>query len=289
MTPVVEAPPTTPSPWAKVGWFGLLLAVCYAPVLYSLALDWERDGDMGHGFFVPVISAYIVWQKREELLAVKPQPNWWGLLLVLWGAAQLMIGTLGAEVFTTRVAFIISVIGVVLLLGGAVFVKMLAFPLFLLFFMVPIPAIIYNSITFPLQILASQLAAEALWLMGIPVSREGNILELPSQRLSVVEACSGIRSLLTLTFMSLVYGHFIEKRKWLRLVLFLATVPIAIVANGSRVTITGILSEIKPELAEGFFHESTGWVIFMIALAFLLFFHQVMLRGVNRVQARGKA
>lgn len=289
MTPAVEAPPNTFSSWAKAGWFGLLLLVCYAPVLMSLAGDWERDADMGHGFFVPAIAAYIVWQKREELFAVKPQPNWWGLLLVLWGGLQLMVGTLGAEVFTTRVAFIISVIGVVWLLGGNVILKMLAFPLFLLFFMVPIPAILYNSITFPLQILASQLAAEALWMIGIPVSREGNILELPSQRLSVVEACSGIRSLLSLSFLSLVFGFFFEKRKWMRVVLFLATIPIAILANGSRVTITGILSEIKPELAEGFFHESTGWVLFMMALGFLLFFHQVVLRVATRVAAKGKA
>ena len=140
-----------------------------------------------------------------------------------------------------------------------------------------------------MQILASQLAAEALWLIGIPVIREGNILELPSQKLSVVEACSGIRSLLSLTFLSLVFGYFFEKRTWLRVALFFATIPIAILANGSRVTITGILSEIKPELAEGFFHESTGWVIFMIALGILLFFHQVVLRVANRMEAKGKA
>ena len=117
--------------------------------------------------------------------------------------------------------------------------RKLAFPLFLLFFMVPIPAVIYNRITFPLQILASRLADDALTVLSIPVLREGNILELPNQRLSVVEACSGIRSLLSLTFLSLVYGYFFERRVWLRVVLFLATVPIAIVANGSRVTLTG--------------------------------------------------
>src|SRR5262245_11892395 len=289
MTPTAEARTQTPSLWYKVGWFGLLLGVCYAPVLYFLAIDWWIDGDMSHGFFVPAIAGYIVWQKRGELRAIQPKPNWWGLLLVLFGATLLMLGALGAELFTTRVAFVLSVIGVVWLLGGNVILKKLAFPLFLLFFMIPIPAIIYNTITFPLQIIASQLAAEALWIIGIPVARDGNILELPSQRLSVVEACSGIRSLLTLTFLSLVFGYFFEKRKWLRALLFVATVPIAILANGSRVTITGILSETKPELAEGFFHESTGWVIFMIALGILLSFHQIVLRMVTRVPSKGKA
>src|SRR5206468_4497010 len=115
----------------------------------------------------------------------------------------------------------------------------MAFPLFLLFFMVPIPTAIYNQITFPLQILASRLADGALTVLGVPVLREGNILDLPSQRLSVVEACSGIRSLLSLTFLSLVYGYFFEKRTGVRIALFFATIPIAIVANGSRVTLTG--------------------------------------------------
>jgi exosortase len=152
--------------------------------------------------------------------------------------------------------------------------------------MVPIPTIIYNRITFPLQLIASRLAAAALDLLGIPVLRDGNVLELPHQTLSVVEACSGIRSLLSLTFLSLVYGYFFEKRIWLRLVLFAATIPIAIIANGSRVTFTGIMTQIKPELAEGFFHESTGWVIFLVALIILVLFHQLVVRTLNFVAAK---
>jgi exosortase len=181
---------------------------------------------------------------------------------------------------------ILTFTGAVWMLGGAAWLKKLAFPLFLLCFMVPLPALIFNSITFPLQIIASQLADVALTLLNIPVLREGNVLELPGQKLSVVEACSGIRSLLSLTFLSLVYGYFFEKKIWIRGALFLATVPIAIVANGSRVTITGVLSQIKPELAEGFFHESTGWVIFMIALGILVLFHNVILRSLKLVKAR---
>jgi exosortase len=136
--------------------------------------------------------------------------------------------------------------------------------------------VIYNRITFPLQILASQLADGALTVLSVPVLREGNILELPNQRLSVVEACSGIRSLLSLTFLALVYGYFFERRWWLRVTLFLATVPIAIVANGSRVTLTGVLTQVKPELAEGFFHTASGWVIFMVALVILIAFHRLV-------------
>jgi exosortase len=173
----------------------------------------------------------------------------------------------------------------VLFLGGTHYVRILAFPLFLLFFMVPIPAIIYNRITFPLQLLASRVAEGVLLILGIPVLREGNILELAEHRLSVVEACSGIRSLLSLTFLSLVYGHFFEKRTWIRVLLFLATIPIAIVANASRVTLTGFLTEYKPELAEGFFHAASGWVIFMVALLIMVGVHQILTRTYTFIRA----
>jgi len=286
MTAAPETERKRQFPWGKIGWFGLLMLACYAPVLRALVRQWASDPDMGHGFFVPLIAGFIVWQKRDELLAIKPQPNWWGLAVVVYGGVQLIIGTLGVELFLARTSLVIALIGAVWLLGGDLMLKKLAFPLFLLFFMVPIDAVIYNQITFPLQLLASRLADGALTLISVPVLREGNILELPNQRLSVVEACSGIRSLLSLTFLSLVYGYFFEKKAWIRVVLFLSTVPIAIVANSSRVTITGVLTQMKPEAAEGFFHEAEGWVIFMVALGILILFHQLSTRSCRYVEAR---
>jgi exosortase len=263
-------------PWIAVFWFGALLILCYAPVLARMAVQWWNDPDMGHGIFVPVVAGYIAWQRKDELLAAKPAPNWWGLALVIWGAFQLIVATLGAEIFLARTAFLFSLAGVILLLGGAARLRILAFPLFLLCFMVPIPAIIYNQITFPLQLLASRVADWVLTLFGIPVLREGNILELASQRLNVVEACSGIRSLLSLTFLSLVYAYFFDRRVWMRVALFAATLPIAIVANASRVTLTALVSEYNPALAEGVFHYASGWVIFMVALVILVAFHQLL-------------
>lgn len=283
MTSAPALAPASRLPWVRIAWFGVLMIACYAPVLKLLVWQWDNDPDMGHGFFVPVIAGFIVWQRRAELLSMTPRPNWWGLAVVLYGGLQLVIATLGAELFLARTAFVITLIGAVWLLGGDAIMKKLAFPLFLLFFMVPIPSVVYNRITFPLQILASRLAENALPLLGIPVAREGNILNLPNQQLSVVEACSGIRSLLSLTFLSLVYGFFFEKKAWMRVLLFLATIPIAIVANASRVTLTGVISQWKPELAEGFFHESTGWVIFMIALVILILFHQALARVARRL------
>jgi exosortase len=223
-----------------------------------------------------LIAAYITWQRRGELLAVKPSPSWWGLALIAWGAAQLYVATLGAELFLARTAFIVSLTGAVVLLGGLPVLRIVAFPIFLLFFMVPIPAIIYNQVTFKLQLLASRLAELALGALGVPVLREGNILELSSQRLSVVEACSGIRSLLTLSFLALVYAYFFDKKVWMRAALLVATIPIALVANASRVTISGLLSEVNPELAEGMFHTASGWVIFMVGLALLVAVHALI-------------
>ena len=285
LTPAVDTPVSTRFPWAIIAWFGALLAFSYAPILAALVHQWDVDPDMSHGFFVPVISAFMIWQRRHELMAIKARPDWRGLGLVLYGTAQLYLATLGAELFLARTAFVITIFGAVWMLGGLHMLRKLFFPLFLLFFMVPIPAVIYNRITFPLQLLASRLAGDALTVLGLPVLREGNILELPEQRLSVVEACSGIRSLLTLTFLSLVFGHFFERKTWIRIALFLSTVPIAIVANASRVTITGLITEWKPELAEGFFHTAQGWVIFMVSLFILILFHQVLTYAERRWHA----
>lgn len=289
MTPVrdqVDSAVPRSIPWVTVAWFGGLLIACFAPVLWALVRQWNTDADMGHGFFVPLISGFIIWQKRDLLLAEKAVPNWWGLGVVAWGGLQLYIATLGAELFLARTAFVLSLIGIVLLLGGTRSVRILSFPLFLLFFMVPIPAILYNKITFPLQILASRVATEALDFLRVPVLREGNVLHLADTSLSVVEACSGIRSLLSLTFLALVYGYFFEKKTWLRVALFLSTVPIAIAANASRVTLTGLLTEYQPALAEGFFHSVEGWVIFMIALAALIAVHQAFKLGYKVISGR---
>ena len=286
MAPALEPQIRERLPFQQAFFVGLLVLICYAPAIKSLVGDWLSNDDMGHGFFVPIIAGYIVWQQKDTLLATTARPNWWGLPIVLLGAAQCLLATLGVELFLSRSALILTVAGSVWLLGGTAILKKVAFPLFLLCFMIPLPAVIFNALTFPLQLLASQLAEGALSVLGVPVLRHGNVLELPNQTLSVVEACSGIRSLLSLTFLSLVYGYFFEQSGRMRLTLFLATVPIAILANAGRVTITGVLSLVNPALAQGFFHESTGWIIFMIALGILLAFHWAMRRGMRILRAR---
>jgi exosortase len=289
MSPAIEVRVKPQLPWVKLAWFGALIFACYLPILRALVAQWSTDEDMSHGFFVPVVVGFIIWRNRGELMATKAQPSPWGLLLVGWGALQMILGVLGTELFTSRTAFVITLIGAVWTLGGKPFLKKLAFPLFLLFLMVPIPAVIYNQITFPLQILASKFAEWALDFMNVPVLREGNILDVAGHRLSVVEACSGIRSLLTLSFLALVFGYFFEKRVWIRVALFFSVIPVAILANGSRVTITGLLTVIKPEFAEGFFHEATGMFLFLADFVILVLAHQMFANAAKWIDKRSAA
>lgn len=266
----VEAPRRSFS-IAPLVWFGCLLALCYAPMILALFHQWQSDDDMGHGMFVPVLAGYIAWSRRDALAAIPPAPRFWGLLVAAFGGVQLLAASLAGELFLARTALLVSMMGIAIYLRGVRTVSALAFPLLLLLFMIPLPGIVYKQITFPLQILASRVAEATLDALGITVLRDGNILEFANQKLSIAEACSGIRSLLSLTFFSLIYGYFCECGRGMRVALFLAAAPIAIAANAGRIVLTGIVGRYSPELAESAFHAISGWVIFAIALgAFIL-------------------
>jgi exosortase len=280
-SPLVSAPlagsTDTARPFRRsLLWFGILLLVCYAPILYRMVLNWASNSDMGHAFFVPVVAGYVVWQRRHLLSVLPATPNVWGLVLVIFAALQALGATLGAELFTARLAFVLSLAGVILYLGGKAWIKALGFPLLLLLFMIPIPQIIYARVTLSLQFIASELAEGLISLVGIPVIRTGNILELPRQTLNVVEACSGIRSLISLAFLSLVYAYFADSRVWMRWALLASTVPIAIAANAVRVAITGVLSQVNTALAQGLYHEVEGYLVFIIALVSLFLVHRLL-------------
>ncbi len=251
-------------------WTGLLLIGVYAPLLAGLARQWSTDPDMSHGFFVLPVAAFVVWRKRAELAALRPAPNWWGLAIATWGAIQMLLGTLAAQVFVARTALLITLAGAILFLGGTQAFRILAFPLLLLLFLFPIPAIVYARVTLPLQIFASAAAETVLNWIGVPVLRDGNILELPHERLSVVEACSGIRSLLSLAFLSLVYAYFFDPRVATRWILLAATVPIAIAANAARITLMGLFG------LQGASHLFEGWVLFVVALGLLVIVHRLI-------------
>jgi exosortase len=272
------AAPAPALPLAPIAWFLGLLILLFLPVLKPMVSEWVSDESMGHAFFVPLVAGFIVWRERERIMAQPVKPFWPAILLVIWGFFQMMLGFLGADFFIARTAFLIAIVGVIWTLAGTRVLRSLAYPLFLLVFMIRIPLFVNQQITFPLQIFASKVAAGTLGLLGIPVLRNGNIIELASQQLQVVEACSGIRSLLSLAFLSFAYSYFFDHRVWMRIVLFLCTIPIAITTNSLRITITGVLSEFNTKLAEGVYHEFEGWVIFMLALIALVAVHRLICR-----------
>jgi exosortase len=255
----------------------LLIAAVYYRVLMKLVTDWWQIPDFSHGFLVPLFAAYLVWEKRETLRNTKVAPSWAGIAVMILGLIVLLLGVYGSDLFLSRVSLIILLAGVVLCFGGPLFLKELRFALLVLLLAIPIPAIIFNQITFPLQILASKLASSLLPLFGVPVLREGNVIELPLMKLEVAEACSGIRSLMSLFTLSVFYGYFLEKSNWRRAALALASIPIAIAANAVRILGTGLCVQYwDPDKAMGFFHEFSGWVIFLVSLTFLYLVHRAM-------------
>ena len=253
---------------------GALSLWIYWRTLAHLALQWWRDPNFSHGFLVPLFSAYVIWQKRDQIGKVVPKPSWSGLLFLLCGILLLLVGEMGAELFLARTSLLLLLAGIVILYFGWTFFRSVLFPWVFLLLMIPIPAILFNKITFPLQMLASQLAAVVLPLFGVPVLREGNIINLASIALEVAEACSGIRSLMSLLTLAIMYGYLMDKRSWVRWVLAISAVPIAVAANSIRVIGTGLLVQYwDPEKAEGYFHESWGWLTFVMSLLMLYVLH----------------
>ncbi|HZP16440.1 MAG TPA: exosortase A [Terriglobales bacterium] len=255
---------------ALVGWL-------YAPVLARLVQQWWFDSNFSHGFFVPIFSLVVIWNKRFELASIPRTPNTWGVALILAALSTLVLGIFGAELFLSRISLLLLIAGLIVFFGGTRLVRALMFPLVFLVLMVPIPAIIFSQITFPLQILASRLSAWILPVLGVPVLREGNVINLPAMPLEVAEACSGIRSLLSLITLAIIYGYFLEKRISTRVALAIASIPIAVVANGLRIVGTGLLVQYwDPDKAEGFFHAFSGWLVFVVSLLMLYFVHRCL-------------
>ncbi len=255
----------------------VLVASLYYGVLVRLILDWWNDADFSYGFLVAGFSAFVAWHGRRRLVAIRVAPSWSGLVLIAGALAMLIVGVLGAELFLARCSLVFLLAGLIVYFFGWGHFRALLFPWAFLFLMIPVPALIFNHITLPLQFLASRLASSLLSLVGVPVLREGNVIRLPTMTLEVAEACSGIRSLLSLGTLAIVYGYLLEPMAFRRVLLALAAVPIAVVANGLRIMGTGLLGEYwNPQKAEGFFHTFSGWAVFVLALGMLFSFHRAM-------------
>lgn len=251
----------------------------FYPVGASLVRDWLNDDNYSHGILIVPLAAFFAWERRDRLARLAPRPSLVGLLVVCGSLLTLVAGTLGAELFLTRVAILGTLVGTILFTGGWAYLQVLAFPLAFLLLMIPIPAIIFNQIAFPLQLFASQFGTAVMELCRVPVLREGNVIMLAHTTLEVAEACSGIRSLISLLTLGIVYGYFTDPRPWMRTLIAVATIPIAIVANGLRVAGTGVLAHYYGrEAADGFFHTFSGWLVFIVAFVMLFVVTQALLR-----------
>jgi exosortase len=252
----------------------VIVGFLYKQILSGLVVNWWADPNFSHGFFVPLFSLFIVWKNRKKLAEIPREPNWFGLVIISGALLVLIVGVLGAELFLSRSSLVLLVAGLIIYFAGWSYFRFLLFPWAVLFLMIPIPMIVYNQIVFPLQLLASRLATSLLTLVGVPVLREGNVLNLPTMALEVAEACSGIRSLISLVTLAVIYGYFAETRIFRRVILVAAAVPIAVAANGLRIMGTGLLGEYwNPDKAEGFFHSFSGWIIFMFSIGMLSILH----------------
>ncbi|WP_319586825.1 exosortase A [uncultured Desulfobulbus sp.] len=243
----------------------------YSPVLVVLTQEWSTNDNYSHGFFIPLISGYMIFTMRAELNNISLRPANWGLLLLLIGLAQLYIGKVGSEFFLQRTSIIFVLLGIALFLLGAAMVRKLLLPIGYLIFMVPLPAIIWNKIAFPMQLYSSAITEKVIQVTGIPVLREGNVLHLAQTTLEVVDACSGLRSLTTMFALSAALAWFSDCADWKKWVLFLVAAPVAIFANIIRLTGTASLASLYGEkVAQGFLHEFSGLFTFAFGLMLLV-------------------
>ncbi|TVM30585.1 exosortase A [Oceanidesulfovibrio marinus] len=248
-----------------------LLVALYAGIIPEMVREWSQNENNSHGFIIPLIAAYFLWQRRGRLLDAPVAPNAAGLLVLVLGGLMLSLGYLATEYFTMRASLIVILAGLTLALFGTQTFRVVAFPLFFLVFMIPIPMVIYNAVAFPLKLLVSNVSVWVLKAVGVVVLREGNIIMLPDMVLEVADACSGIRSLVSLLALGVAYAAVLPLRAGHRIALVLSAIPIAIVANIIRVIVTGLLVEyVSPDAARGFFHEFAGMAVFAFALALLL-------------------
>jgi exosortase len=254
-------------------------ALMYWHVFAKLVHDWWTDDNYSHGFLIIPIALYLAWERRRAFADAPLRLSIFGLIVVIGSIAVLLAGILGAELFLTRISILGTVAGSVLFLFGWRRLRVLAFPLAFLFLMIPLPAIIFNQIAFPLQLFASRVGELALTTVDIPVLREGNVLILANTSLEVAEACSGIRSLVSLLTLGIVFGYFADQRGWVRALIALSTIPIAVITNGARVAGTGVAAhQFGPGAAEGFLHEFSGWVIFVLAFMMIITLQWLLVR-----------
>ena len=263
-----------PRPGSTILWIGALSAAVlavYAPVLRGLVGDWIHDPNYSHGFLIPAVSGFLVWQRRRQLASTPVLPALLGFAGVVLALVLLVVGAAGAEVFTQRVSLVLLLGSLALFLLGRQWMGRLAFPLAFLLFAVPMPYVLYYSLTGPMQGFAAKAAVVGLKGVGVPVVAQGNIIHLPNTSLEVAEACSGIRSLYAFLALGALLAQSLPIPVWGRMIVFLLTIPVSIAANAFRVWGSGLGAYLAgPQVTQGFIHEFFGFVVFAAALSIYL-------------------
>jgi exosortase len=256
-----------------------LIAGMYYKIIPDMVTVWSKDENYSHGFLVPVIAGYFFWQRWPELKDRLVKPDATGLVVIIWSVLQLLVAWLGTEYFTMRTSIIVLLAGMILFWFGREILKGMALPLCYLVFMVPIPYIIYDLIAFPLKLFVTKVSVSFLKIVGVVVMREGNIIMFPTTTLEVADACSGIRSLLSLLAIAVAYAYLSRTSNIRRWIIILSAVPIAVATNSLRVIITGILAQWwGAKAAQGFFHEFAGMAVFVLAMVMLVAFGELLRR-----------
>jgi exosortase len=259
-----------------------LFILLYFQVIVGLVNDWWVDSNYSHGFLVPLVSAYLIWKKRDKLKSLEKKRSYWGFLILLLGLGIYIVGTAGSEYFSARFSLVIVLFGLTFYLNGKEWAKELLFPVAFLAFMVPIPYVIYYSIAFPMQLFSTKLSYYILHSIGLPSIRQGNIIYLPNYSLEVVEACSGLRSLVSLLALGTFFAYVTFKSNLKRFILYISIFPIAIGANIFRIFITAVGAYVvSPKLAEDFLHKLSGLIVFLVSV-FSLFILSRIIRIFDR-------
>lgn len=256
-----------------------LLAWMYYGIVPKMVNDWYTDENYSHGFLVPIIAGYFLWQRWPDLKDRLVKPDGMGLVVILWGVMQLLVSWLGTEYFTMRSSLVVLLIGMTLFWFGREVLKGMALPLGYLIFMVPIPYIVYDMLAFPLKLFVTKVSVAFLKLVGVVVMREGNIIMFPTTTLEVADACSGIRSLISLLAIAAAYSFLMKTTSVRRWIIIFSAIPIAVATNSLRVIVTGVLAQWwGAKAAEGFFHEFAGMAVFVLAMAMLVAFGELLRR-----------
>ena len=245
----------------------LSFAILYSHTIFEMAQNWMSDDNFSHGFLIPVISGFMIWKHRNKLIDRKITSASWGIVIVLFAMVMHIIGGMSAEVFTMRTSMIVCICGTVIFLFGLQFFKDIMIPIMYLIFMIPIPKIIWNQISFPLQMAAAKATSSIIDLVGIANFREGNIIHLSNTSLQVVDACSGLRSLTTMLALTAAFSYLSNLKRINKCLLFSSAIPVAIFLNITRLTITAIFSQfLEPEITQGLLHDISGFVILLFGV-----------------------